>query len=206
MPLHIFFEAVDVVHVVHVNDLPDGDPLKKLGNNIGDIFTFMVEMLRDPASFPNQEINELLNLTWWLVNQKVVQVGLNPKMETIHFGSNLECSRGMFAVPHDWDKQCRQRRVFCTGGLVWAASQCRDFYNGRMQKTDETVLPRARGYESEYYLTLATARKELFKPNEYQKRIMDNYPDGLESVKHLLYPRKNFMINLTPTAGVVKVS
>lgn len=175
---------------VHVDDLLPGDPLREHGQETGDLFTFLVETLRDPNGFPNPEINRLLNLTWWLVNQKVLQTALTPGIHTMHFGCNAACTQGMFAIPYDWTTQCIIDRIFCTGGLVWAASQARDFHNKRMAQQDNTVIQRARAYEAEYYLTVRS--ENWFRPSDYQRAILAAYPEGLASAKHLLYPLKDF--------------
>jgi hypothetical protein len=187
MIFHPFF-------AVHVDNLSPGDPLKALGNDLGDLFTFMVEMLKDRDRFPSPPINDLLTLTWWLVNQKKVRVGTAPGLPlpaTMHFASDKDCKVGFFSIPADWAEQVKKRRAFCAGGLVWAASHCRDFYNGRMSVIDKTVIPRAVGYEAEYYLTLQKSGR--IETNEYQKQVLYDCPKGLASIPNLLYKRKDFM-------------
>ena len=189
------FHAFRPTQTFHVDDLPKGNPVREHGNNVANIFTYIVNGLKEPNSFPNSEINELLNLTWWLVNQKVVLTGMDVNISTMNFGCDKECSQGVFILPVDWAEQCALDRLYCTGGLVWAASQCRDFYNKRMYMTDPTVIDRAQGYEAEFYLTMQNheaLKDKKIEFNDYQKQILEGYPKGLESIRHLLYTRKDF--------------
>jgi hypothetical protein len=94
-------------------------------------------------------------------------------------------------VPWDWDKMCLDDHYMQLGGLVFIGSECSDFGHKRMHNGSDTPsLIRARAYEAEYLLTL---QKQLpnFKPNNYQRQILAQFPKGLDS--HLVTPfRYNF--------------
>lgn len=86
------------------------------------------------------------------------------------------------------------------GGLVWASSMARDLWNGRwvlnypdklkMAKEVEAIHHRAKAFESQFLHVMA--QRESFKPNEYQRRVMDTYPNGVGSVSPMMYEGKPF--------------
>jgi hypothetical protein len=61
------------------------NPLKKLGKDLVVMFTYLMDVLRDPKSFPNSYINELMTLTWRLLGNKVINATMMGSINTIRF-------------------------------------------------------------------------------------------------------------------------
>lgn len=171
----------------HVDTLPDDDPLKTVGNNIADRFTSIVDLLRDPKQFPNPEINKLLSLTWRLVEHRVVKVAATA-VPSLSF--MVTTSFAAFLCPFDWLQQWKRQPIFCIGGVISNASQCRDYWNQRLLPTIETSQ-RALAYETEYLLTIQ--REQILHLNSWQEDALKEFPQGLQSAQHLLYPTKAFL-------------
>ena len=176
----------------HENDLPDDEPLKLIGQNASAMFTYLVDVLRSPESFPNKHINDLMRLTWQLVGNDIVRFAVmnDPKLQTIHFYYEQQGSQIIqcFVVPLDFANRCVQQRIFMMGGMVYNSSLMRDFWNKRHD--DELRMDRALSYESEFYRTLTNKEGE-FKPNEYQQQVIHRFPNGLED--RFKYQGKSFM-------------
>lgn len=178
--------------------LEDDDPLKEFMDNIVTMFDTLVDTLREPKSFPNPRINELVKLMWRLIGNRVIKVALNTevgdKMPGAAFSviGNADAMEGIIWLPTQYAQMCVHDRIFHMGGICFCASQCRDFYNGKIpgnrdQKDDQK---RALAYEAEFLHTIA--QSELFQPNDWQREVMELYPNGIASVQNLLYKRKEF--------------
>lgn len=174
---------------LHVKDLPADHPIRMVGENAGAMFNHLVETLRNPETFPDQSINKLLSLTWRLVGNDVIKVAVVPLVPRLAFGGSLRSDLRLFAIPEDWIMQCVKDRVMAMGGVVWASSQCRDAWNGKRIMSE--VLMRADAYESQFLHVMK--QHQGFTANEHQRKVMELYPQGVDTVKHLLYPRKAFM-------------
>ena len=179
------------------------DPLRKVSESVGPMFTYLVDVLRNPESFPDPHINRLMRLTWRLVGNRVIPASVMGGIPSLHFYYEAEGGSnpfGLFAAPMDWANQCIHNRVFCMGGLVWASSMARDSWNGRwllgypdQQKLRAEVVNihhRAKAFESQFLHVMA--RHERFKANDYQRQVMDTYPDGIGSVSRINYVGKPF--------------
>jgi hypothetical protein len=175
----------------HVNALPAEDPLKLIGENTGVMFTYLVDVLRKPETFPDPHINKLMTLTWRLVGNNITPAAVTA-VPSLHFYYELQGKNAvaMFACPQNWCRQCVERRVFCMGGLVWASSQCRDAWNGRMRDRED-VLMRAKAYESQFLHVMKT--REDFKPDDYQSEVMKAFPGGVGDVSNLLYEGRPYL-------------
>lgn len=180
-----------------INALHPDDPLRKVGEEVGPMFTYLVDVLREPKTFPDPHINRLMRLTWRLVGNKVIPAAVMGGIPSIHFYYEKSAGTpfGMFAVPMHWARACVLDRVMSIGGLIWASSMARDSWNGRwtlgypdeakMEAEVVNVHHRAKAFESQYLHVMAL--RETFKPNEYQRQVMDAYPDGVGSVSRINY-------------------
>ena len=166
----------------HELELADNDPLKLLGQDASAMFTYLVEVLRKEETFPNQNINRLMKLTWRLVGNNVVKFAYtsSPEMRTIHYYYERQAGQVIqaFMVPADFTQQCIDRRVFMMGGMIFNSSLMRDLWNERHKEAQSGFIKeRAMAYEAEFYLTMGN--REDFEPNDYQKHVMDTCPKGL---------------------------
>lgn len=199
MLFHKLFDFAGTVERLH----PD-DPLRAVGEDCGAMFTYLVDVLRNPATFPDEKINKLMTLTWRLVGNRVIPAAVMGGIPNLHFyyeNVNGATPFGMFACPVDWARQCIRDRVFSMGGLVWASSMARDAWNGRfllgypdlekLRDEANNVQHRAKAYESQFLQVMA--QHERFQMNEYQRQVVDAYPGGVGDVSRLLYEGKDFM-------------
>lgn len=170
--------------------LQEGDPLLEKMKDLVGMFDYLITFLRD--DFPNKHINELCNLAFMLINQRVIVVGQGPRLPT-NFGFALMGTPGdyepMIVVREDWLSFVVNDRTMGLGAIVLAASQCRDYYNGKSIKDLENCEKRAAMYEAEMLLTLK--QHEDFKSNDWQQEILRRFPKGID--QRLLYPAKPFM-------------
>lgn len=177
----------------HEQFLTEGDPLKTHLNSVTTMFDYLIDFLR--TDFPNKEINQLCTLAWRLIGNRVVNVAMGLPIPT-NFGfaiiGSLEHPIPVVAIRADWLPFASNNRTMGLGAICLAASQCRDFYNGKILTERDRSNSRGHMYEAEMLLTLA--QHEDFQPNEWQTQILQQFPKGLESGRHLLYePRKEFM-------------
>lgn len=196
MPERIFFEHPLFGYLfTEEHFLSDNDPLKAHMKNVTAMFDYLIDFLRDSKGFPHPQINELCELTFWLINQRVVMVAQGLPIPT-NFGFTCIGSelgvQPIVCIREDWLEYVAKNRTMGLGAIILAASQARDFWNGRTLTDAANCQRRAHMYEAEMLLTLM--QHESFTPNEYQTKILDAYPKGLSSAKNLLYKnRKPFM-------------
>jgi hypothetical protein len=119
------------------------------------------------------------------IKRQLAAVNLQPPL-------NLD-KDASFLCPMNWLEQCRENLTYCLGGLVFNASQCRDYYNGHINREYDPMLIRQRGmgYEAEF-LHLAM-KHQPFEPNHYQKAVMTKYPEGVASIRPLLYDCRPYL-------------
>jgi hypothetical protein len=172
---------------------------------LGDLFTRLVDVLRDPEICPNVYVNDLLKLTWRLVGNDKVNVAAHSQIPSLSFIAVLvgeqQISRFLdinpplhlpndscFLLPMNWLDQCQANLTYCLGGMVFNASQCRDHFN---KKLDIHSPQRAMAYEAEF---LHWAMKQQpFVANEYQQKVMATYPQGIATIRPLLYDCQTFL-------------
>lgn len=176
--------------------LEEDDPLKAHMDNLVTMFDTLVDTLREPKSFPNPRVNEVVKLMWRLIGNQVVRVALNTEVAHLPGAAfsllgNSTVHEAIIWLPQNYAEKAVNDRLFHMGGIAFCASQCRDFYNGKILGNGVDVKRRALGYESEFLHTIAQA--EEFKPNDWQKQVLDEFPDGIASVQQLLYKPKKFM-------------
>jgi hypothetical protein len=179
--------------------MEDDDPLKAHMDNIVAMFDALVDTLREPKSFPNPRINELVKLMWRLIGNQFIRVALNTEVGDRMPGAafsllgNRQVHEAIIWLPTQYAQMCVQDRIFHMGGICFNASQCRDFYNGKILENggQQLTQQRALAYEAEFLHTMA--QSEQFKPNDWQQKVLENFPNGIASVQNLLYKPKKFM-------------
>jgi hypothetical protein len=146
-----------------------------------------VAMMMTPVLTPNKSINKLMTLFWRLVGNKVTPTALtNEPLNALHVW--IEVQKGgekccIVLVPVNWPEICKKDPFMQLGGMVYTASKCVDFWHGKLQKKEDGIAleKRARAYEAEYLLLLSSLTK--FKPNEYQQKLLEQFPLGLASLE-----------------------
>jgi hypothetical protein len=196
------------MEVIDADKLPTDDPIYIKGKALGDKFSELVDLLRTNK---NPRLAMLGTLIWRLVGNHVIPVAMVEGIPTLSFTAlrNPAGIMGMVICPEDWLEQIEANPLYCMGGIVFVASQCRDFWNGKILypaqdqdqsatfgpgpqiATDPIVLKRAFAYEAEYLHSIFPSGD--LKPNDYQSKVMAAYPKGLDTSLDLIYDGKPYM-------------
>lgn len=151
---------------------------------IQDDFTDLVSVMKKYEYFSNPSINELMSLFYLLVGNKISPVAVNDAVSALNFWCETTNRQSLSVVmlPLNWHEMLIEDAYMQMGAMVFAASQSKDYWNNRFIPDEKKEIhKRASSYEAEllhYFLR----NSNDFKPNEYQKKIMNNYPNGIASV------------------------
>ena len=176
---------------VNVNDLPENDPAAKLGKLCESLFTGGVDVLR--SILPNDRIRVLGRLVWDLVGHKQVLVAIGPAVPSLSFTVMQYKGvhhQGLVLIPKEWPAMTQDDPFMQLGAIVFVGAQIVDFYNDRLIE-DKGAHHRWQAYEAELLRTLKQTLPR-WEPNEYQRMILDRYPDGLDSPGVDLYSYKPY--------------
>lgn len=204
------FDELFLKNSIHINALPSSDDLAKRGKLVGDTITTMVNMLRSPHITPHRKINALAALEWDLIGNNMTPTAL-ADVPQVHFGASVtnEGKKAVILCPMDFYERVSEDFVFCAGALVFVGSQARDWYNdklcwfdtdGRLVDGREEVSKRARAYEAEWLLFIQGLNIG-YEFNEYQQKVLEYSPEGLDSHPELIYDSKPFVVG-EPTINV----
>ena len=182
---------------VNVNDLPENDPTAKLGKLCESLFTGGVDVLR--SILPNDRIRALARVVWDLVGHKQVLVAIGPDVPSLSFTvmqyKGIH-NQGLVLIPKDWPAMTQNDPFMQLGAILFVGAQVVDFYNDRLIG-DKTAPGRWQAYEAELLRTLKQTLPR-WTPNEYQQKILQRYPDGLDAPGVDLYPYKSY----EPSKGI----
>jgi len=175
----------------HVDD-PDLDmATRKVAQDTGELITAAISYLA--TVFANERINQHMTRVWHLVGSNTTPAALHQTVRTVSFlvvGRTADTARGVLLVPPAWSEMCVQDPILQIGALVFCGSQAIDFYNNKIrdEATGRLAERRALAYEAEFLLTVKTTQPG-WKPTEYQKKVMAEFPQGLDSpgVRDMLY-------------------
>lgn len=167
----------------HIENLSKDDPRYSAGKAFEVKFTTMVEGMMDPSQLPLPAINSLMRLFWRLVGNKIVPSAMGG-VPTLSFFAEIRShkSAGMVICPEDWLDKVQEDPYYQMGALVFAASQAKDYWNHKfVPGSRNEIHARAWSYEAEWLHFLAATDPAGFKPNAYQQKIMNEYPQGIAS-------------------------
>jgi hypothetical protein len=178
---------------VDLKDLPADDPLAKVGDVCEALFTAGVDMLR--SIIPNDRVRSLAAVVWDLVGHKEVLVAIGPDVPSlsftaIRFDKADNQIKGVVLVPKTWPQMVDTEPFMQIGAILFVGVQVVDFYNGKLIG-DAAAPGRCRAYEAELLRTLIQVAPD-WKPNDYQRQILDRYPAGLDSPGVVLYPYRSY--------------
>jgi hypothetical protein len=175
--------GASAVNIDRLKATPEAAPALELVHRMENYFTMSVDFLR--SVFPNPIINERMAAVWDIVHYNIAPVVLGPDLPTIHFAALAtvaEPAKGhaMFILPFKWLDMVHEDPLMQLGALVFTGSQAVDFYNEiiRSEEDSRKSNQRGRAYEAEFLLTLQKGGATL---NEYQKKTLVEYPEGLAS-------------------------
>jgi hypothetical protein len=177
---------------VKVEDLDQSSDEARRANNLGDLFTGGVQILK---SWPDKTISSLGDYIWDIFHNRYANVGVGPNVPTVStaivppsllvqmgFPAGVEHECVVF-LPYAWQEMIREKPLLQLGAILFAGSQAADFYNKRHKIDPENISLRAQMYEGVYLKML-----DPEKLDEYQKIILERYNGEL--VPEFLYDRK----------------
>ena len=177
-----------------VQDLPPQEAVRETVKT----FDTLIDFLREPERFPNQEINKLTILSWRLIGNKHVQTALY-EVPSISFAVVRQEARIMPIVllPYHYIDKVRENPGLELGGMTNMASQIRDYYTGAlMSEGSENSMTRSMAFEAEALNTVEKmAQKEGVELNwtVYQEKVLARFPGGLSDLpEELRYPTPDY--------------
>ena len=153
-----------------------------------DVFTNGVSILKDSNTVPVPVINSLMKDVWNICNNKIVRCVMLPSNPVTALSFAMAQGKdgktiAMLMLPIDYAQRYQKDPIFVLGGIVFAGSQVRDFYNGKIgQDNGKEIVARGKMYEAEF---LMFAAPHSF--NKYQQSLLEMFPKGLATRPELLY-------------------
>ncbi len=201
----------------HAKDLSPDDEMRKYADKAEKWFTAMVAFLRNPLDIPqpawpktpgrakpHKVINDLCRLFYDLVGSRVTATTITPSVKSLHFWTEIKENKDFMKSPRklavvmcpmEFADMVQEDLHMQMGGIVFCASKARDYWNNQFtcQEDSKTVMERAYAHEAEYLHTLVGLKD--FDPNEYQKKVMRDYPKGVLSLPlSICYESRDFDI------------
>jgi len=183
----IFGAAADLRKLPAEETSPEIGRLRRQSLEIEELFTQIVDSLRNPLFTPLPPINDLMRLFWDLVGRKITpNIITTDPLSGINFWAEIKGNHRFASVicPQNWGEMVRVDPIMQFGGLVSVASKAADYYSGKFERgvyREQHVQQRAYGYEAEY-LRFIRSLNIGWEPNEYQSKVLHAYPNGLDSV------------------------
>ena len=168
----------------NIDELSADHPLLKSGKLAGNTFTLLVDFLRSPTN-KNQSVRSLMGLFWDLVGNRITPTAITNGVPTLSFYAERMDGRfnGFVLCPENWCQMIKEDFSMHLGALVFNASKARDYWNLKLvgmcptsDKDNKATFIRAYSYEAELLLGLPD-----LKPNEYQKKVLNDFPFGLDT-------------------------
>jgi hypothetical protein len=179
----VFGECLHVEDMPVEETTPDMARMRQQCLLTGELVTRMVDCVRKDPRFPKR-IGALGVLLWDLIGHRITPVALTvvPTISFVAEGTPGVVPNGTILIPWEWAKYVRKEPYMGFGGLICIGSQARDFYNKNFNFFDRRpVMQRAWAFEAEF-LNSVKADDPEFVPNDYQKQVLDKYPEGLDSL------------------------
>lgn len=167
----------------NVDDLPPSR-FKDEAIELGEMITSAVDFLR--STFPNKDIQRLMGLAWDAIGQGITPASLGP-VETASFVvvSGPTGPKATIMFPEGWVDLLHSDRLMQMGAIVFTGSQAVDFRNSRLIGEQKDVRKRALAFEAEYLLTSLEVSPTA-RLNDYQRKVLADFPLGLGSLRNAL--------------------
>lgn len=190
-------------YIQELEQLPIPNRFQDRVEQMTQTFDSLVDFLRNPDSFPNQEINRLAALMWKLIENKHIPAALDPtgEMSSISFavlGNQIEQQPFLF-LPQDFLELTKQDPEVQIGAFAYMASQCRDFFCNKITgNNSQEINRRAQAYEAEALHAMQKIAKEegiTLRLIPFQEEILAQFPNGLEDLDpELVYETPQYSI------------
>lgn len=171
-----------IIKAPHQRDLSVDDPMLATAQEAAATLDRLVDELKENGP---PRIKSMIRLFWRLVgnNQARAAVG-NVSTITFTVVRGRDQNIATVLVPLDWPARVKSDPLHSRLGLVFVASQLRDWFNGRI--LEPSVRTRAQAWEAEYLLWVQQ-NDAAFMPSTYQQEILAHYPSGLKGRINLDY-------------------
>jgi hypothetical protein len=155
-----------------------------------DLFSALVDFVRDPAGLPDRGINSLGRVMWQsaatLETPMILDLtGGMPYMVFAVSGRDRDATAGL-VLPRHFSDMVREDMQLQICPIVYAASQIRDFREGRFPVDDSSAIEtRAHAYEAQALLALLPilqAEGRVVQLVGYQHELLREFPGGLKSM------------------------
>ena len=175
---------------IQAQKYPPPKDLSEYTRSIVTAFDRCIDFLRDPKRFSNNKINAVTTLMWNLVRNREIPVAIDQWSEfpslsfIVLMNKKLEQTPALI-IPTDFLQQINEDPVFQLGVISYMASQCRDFYCGKIAEDNREVNARAQAFEAETLLTLqemATREQVVLSFGPLQHKYLATFPNGLKSM------------------------
>lgn len=146
-------------------------------------------------------IRDAINLLWDMVGNKFVAVGSSNGFKTISFFSvkaKDQQTRAFIILPEKYPVMATHDTPMQMGAMVAIASQVKDYWNNRL---DDKTERRTFSMEAHFIKTLLEEFPHIQEegyPNRYQQKLLEKYPDGIESALDVHYKSRPFDISAGP--------
>lgn len=173
---------------VVAEDLAEEDPMREVGRVVGQQVTNLVAYLA--LTFPNEHVNQLMWQVWDLVGSCTTPVAIGP-VETPSSAvlKQDDQVQMIILIPPDWLTNGMKDHTMVVGAMVFCGSQAVDHYNDKLLSNPQISADRARAFEVEA-LRVFRDTDPTWVPNEYQKDILRQFPDGIATEGVVLYDPK----------------
>jgi hypothetical protein len=167
----------------------EGKQLHAVSDGIRKMVSDVIGKMSDPKLVRIPAINALMCQMQDFAATGTIKMGISPSVGATRF--LIIDKQPVVMLPPDWTERLGENPTLQMGGLAYAASHARDYYNKRddskadreFGSKDERGAPvtRALAHESEFFHWVAK-NDPKFKPNKYQAKVMAEFPDGVRSI------------------------
>lgn len=208
--MSIFEKLFTEIHSVDAGEVPP--EIADGGLLAGQAFEGMLMSLRvdkpvEGFSFKivkSPLIKDACDLLFQLVGSKITPVAATNAVDSLHFfaeskDKEFTQARAFILVPVQFAQMSVMFPPLHMGGIVYIASKAKDYWNKKINKDTDK---RAISMEAEFLKTLFKDHPQLVEsgvyPTPYQRKVLEKYPDGIESALDVHYKTRPFDENAGP--------
>jgi hypothetical protein len=152
---------------------------------------FSVKLIKSPV------VKDACDLLWQLVGSKITPAAATNAVNSIHFfveskDKEFKTARAMILLPENFARMSVSNPPFYMGGLVYTASKAKDYWNLKIAD-EKAVEQRAHSMEAEFLHTVIRDYPQIESGlTPYQRKILEKYPEGIESALDVHYKTRPF--------------
>lgn len=161
-------------------------------------FEGMLMSLRVDKLIKSPLLKDACDLLWKLVGSKITPAAATNVVNSLHFfveskDKELKTARAMILLPEDFAFMSTINLPFHLGGIIYTASKAKDYWNLKIADDEQVIEKRAHSMEAEFLLTVIRDYPRIQEAlNPYQRKILQKYPEGIESALDVHYKTRPF--------------